>query len=178
LFDEAEEGDLSKLEKGGDNHLLVVYLSKINNNGYIGLDLIKDYITELVKKDKKAELIVSKLNGINELEQIKSKADATIDTVKHVSFAAPTFVSATSSNEALIGAISSKTEAGKISEPIKGNMGVYMLKVLSSNKTTEEFKATDEQKTLSNQYFQIAINGILTDLIKNAEIEDLRYKFY
>lgn len=178
IFDEAEEGDISKLEEGGDNHLVVAHLSKINNSGYTDLELVKEYITAEVKKDKKGEVITEKINGVNSIEALQSKVEASIDTIKHVSFAAPTFVSATTSNEAMIGAITSKTKVGETSAPIKGNNGIYMLKVLANNKTSDEFKSADEQKSLSNQYFQIAISGLLRDLIKNAEVEDLRYKFY
>ena len=178
IFDEAEVGDISKLEEGGDNHLLVAYLAKINDNGFTELETVKDYITNQVKTDKKADLVISKLDGVNTIEQFASKFDASIDTIKHVSFASPTFVSATSANETLIGAISANTKVGEVSSPIKGNMGVYMIKVLSNGKTSDEFNSSDEQKSLSNQYFQIAINGLLRDLRNNAEVKDLRYKFY
>lgn len=178
IFDEAEVGDISKLEEGGDNHLLIASLTKINDSGYTELSSVKDYITELVKKDKKADYIINNLNGANTIEQFASKFDATVDTIKHVSFASPTFVSATSANETLIGAATANTKVGEVSAPIKGNMGVYMAKVLSNSKTSDEFNSSDEQKSLSSQYFQIAINGLLRDLRNNAEVKDLRYKFY
>ncbi len=182
VFDEAEEGEISKLFEGDANNLLVVYLSKINPKGYMSLDnsLVKQEITNLVRDEKKAEKIIASLNGVTTLEDAKSKANATIDTISHVSFAAPTFVSATTAQETLIGAVADKTETGKVSAPFKGNRGVYMLQVLAKGVTEEKFDTLTEVSTLADQWNSTIMqnNMLLFDLTKSADIEDLRYKFY
>ncbi len=180
LFDEAEEGDMSKLFEGANNNMLVVYLNKVNPKGYMSINnaSIKNYLTVQVENDKKAAKIIANLNGVATIEDAKSKASATVDTVKHVSFAAPTFVSATTASEPLIGAVASKTEIGKVSAPFKGNRGVYMLKVLSKSATEEKLDTVAEQSTLAQQWSRTAMSGVIQDLTKDANVEDLRYKFY
>ena len=76
-------------------------------------------------------------------------------------------------------AASSITEQGKISEPIAGNQGVYL--ILVNNRTTEEVtpdmvaqgKQALQQSNMYRANYQ-AIQAIL----KNGEIVDQRYKFY
>ncbi len=180
LFDKADEGDISPLFDGANNNMLVVYLSKINPKGYMNINnsSIKNYLTTQVENDKKAEKILAKLNGATTLADAQSKAGATVDTVNQVSFAAPTFVSATTSSEPLIGAVAAKTETGKVSAPFKGNEGVFMLQVIAKNPTEEKMDTVAEQSTLSQQWFNVAMNTIISDLTKEADVEDLRYKFY
>ncbi len=180
LFDKAEEGDISQLFDGADNNMLVVYLSKVNPKGYMNINntSVKNYLTSQVENDKKAEKIIAKLNGATTIADAKSKAGATVDTVNQVSVAAPTFVTATTASEPLIGAVAYKTEAGKVSAPFKGNSGVYMLQVLTKNPTEEKMDTVAEQSKLAQQWFGTAMNTILTDLSRKANVEDLRYKFY
>lgn len=180
LFDEAKVGDISKLEEGSDNHLLVVYLSKVNTPGYYDLEKTKEYLTELVKKDKKADAIIEKLNGVTTLEGIPAGLTVTYDTIKHVSFAVPTYVGSRSTNDAIVGAVAQKTDANKVSTPFKGNDHVFKLKVLAKNATAEQFDPKAEASNVLRQY--MGYNQLLTELNrdfrKEADVKDLRYKFY
>lgn len=70
-------------------------------------------------------------------------------------------------------------EQGKISEPIAGNQGVYVIMV--NNKTAEEvtpelIDQTKEGMEQANKYR--ATYQAVQALLKNAEIKDTRYKFY
>lgn len=180
LFDEAEVGSISKLEEGSDNHLLVVYLSKVNAPGHYDLERTKEYLTELVKKDKKADAILEKMNGVTTLEGIPAGLTVTYDTIKHVSFAVPTYVGSRSTNDVIVGAVAQKTEVNKVSAPFKGNEHVFMLKVLAKNATAEQFDPKSEADNVLGQYigYNQLFNGLNRDLIKDANVKDLRYKFY
>ena len=93
LFD-AKKGDVSPLYECGDNdHLLVVVLDNINNVGYRSLDdaQVKEYVKGEVLKDKKAEMLMAKLNGVKSVAAAKAKG-ANVSTVNQVTFAAPVFV--------------------------------------------------------------------------------------
>ena len=107
LFD-AKKGDVSPLYECGDNdHLLVVVLDNINNVGYRSLDdaQVKEYVKGEVLKDKKAEMLMAKLNGVKSVAAAKAKG-ANVSTVNQVTFAAPVFVPATGASEpALSGAV-------------------------------------------------------------------------
>ena len=70
---------------------------------------------------------------------------------------------------------------GVISEPVVGNRGVYLLMV--DNRETGENTAEirDDVKNYVEKMKYTAVlqmQGPIEALIKNAKVEDLRYKFY
>jgi peptidyl-prolyl cis-trans isomerase D len=153
-------------------------VNAVNTTGYISFESVKEYLTEQVKNEKKAEKILSQLADASTIDGAVKSAKAVADTIKHVSFAVPTFVSSTTASEPIIGAVAAKTDVKKVSKPFKGYRGVYMLEVLAKNKTAETFDADAESKSMSDQWFRMAVNNLMNDLTKDAEVEDLRYKFY
>lgn len=77
------------------------------------------------------------MKGFKSLEQVKGLNGAVSDTIKHVTFSAPAYISAVRYNEPVIGAYAAKTAVNQVSAPIKGNAGVYMIQVLQKDKTAE-----------------------------------------
>lgn len=175
---EAKEGEVSPLYECGDNdHLLVVALEKINEKGYRDIRLVSDELkTELIR-DKKAEQIIGKMKGFNTLAQAKGMKDAVSDTVKHITFAAPAFISMTRANEPAINGVASKLAVNKVSAPIKGFAGVYMLQVLSKNKTAEKFNAKAEETQQNAIHIRFAMQ-FMNDLYRKANVVDNRYLFF
>ena len=179
LFD-AEVGEISPLyECGNNDHLLVLALTKVNDKGFRSLDdvRVKEYVRQEVLKDKKAEKLVAKLNGVNSVNAAKAKGGK-VSEVKQVTFAAPVFVQETGASEpALSGAISS-TAKGKFSAvPVKGNAGVYMFQV--QNKTTRpvKFDAKEyEQKQIQNALRYTS--NFMNELYFKANVVDNRYLFF
>ena len=69
IFD-SKEGEISPLYECGDNnHLLVVVLDKIHRIGYRDLNdaVVKETVKAEVIKDKKAEMIEAKVNGVKNI---------------------------------------------------------------------------------------------------------------
>ena len=137
----AKEGEVSPLYECGENdHLMVVALEKINPAGYRNINLVADMLKAEIIKDKKAEKIMAELNGAD-INKAKSAANAVSDTVKHITFAAPAYVSITRASEPVLGAFASKTEVNKTTAPIKGNAGVYVMQIINKDKSAETFDA-------------------------------------
>ena len=150
VFD-AKPGEVSPLYECGENdHLLVVALEAINPAGYVNINKVSDMLRSEVLRNKKAEQIMGQMKGFNSLAQVKGMKDAISDTVKHVTFNAPAFISVTRASEPAISAYASKTELNKVSAPIKGNAGVYMIQVYNQEKSAEKFDAKKEETALSN----------------------------
>lgn len=178
LFDETKTGSISQLyECGSNDHLLLVALTGINKEGVRSMDKVKEAITEELKNEKKLDKIAESLKGVKSIADAKAK-NAVVDTIKHVSFAAPTFVASTSSSEPLVGATATKTAKGAVAGPIKGNAGVYVLQVLNKTNTSEKFDAKSEQTSLAMNNFRNASNNIINTLYLNAKVKDNRYKFF
>ena len=141
----AKEGEVSPLYECGENdHLMVVALEKINPAGYRNIYLVADMLKAEIIKDKKAEKIMAELNGAD-INKAKSAENAVSDTVKHITFAAPAYVSITRASEPVLGAFASKTEVNKTTAPIKGNAGVYVMQIINKDKSAETFDAKTEE---------------------------------
>lgn len=177
VFD-AKPGEVSPLYECGENdHLLVVALEAINPAGYVNINKVSDMLRSEVLRNKKAEQIMGQMKGFNSLAQVKGMKDAISDTVKHVTFNAPAFISVTRASEPAISAYASKTELNKVSAPIKGNAGVYMIQVYNQEKSAEKFDAKKEETALSNMAARYA-GQCIYELRDKAEIVDQRYLFF
>ena len=175
---EANEGEVSPLyECGENNHLMVVALEKINPAGYRNINAVADMLRMEIAREKKAEKILASMNGVTSFEQAKGVANAVTDTIKHITFGAPAFVSLTRASEPTLGAVASMSEVNKVSAPIKGNAGVYVMQVINKDKTTEEFETKSEESTLSMMSTRYA-STFVNDLFERANVKDDRYLYF
>ena len=178
VFD-AKEGEVSPLYECGENdHLMVVALETINPAGYTNINQVSDMLRSEIIRDKKAEKIMAEMKGFNTLAQVKGMKDAVSDSVKHVTFSAPAYISVTRASEPVISAVASKTAVNATSAPIKGNAGVYMIQVYNKNKNAETLDSTTEQATLVNMISRYAPQQCIYELREKNEIVDKRYLFF
>lgn len=179
VFDEAKVGDVSQLyECGSNDHLLLVALTGINKEGYRPVEKVKEFIKDELMTEKKVEKVYETVKNIKNMADATKAKNAVVDTIKHVTFAAPTFVAATTSSEPIIGAVSAKTAKGSFAGPVKGNNGVYMLQIISKNKSAEKFDKQAEQNSAAQTNFSMASNAIINSLYLKANVKDCRYKFF
>lgn len=175
----AKPGEVSPLYECGENdHLMVVALDKIHEAGYRDINSVAEMLRAEIRRDKKAEKIMEEMKKYNSIAQVKGMKDAVSDSVKHVTFSAPADISVTRSSEPVIGAVAAKTAANKVSAPIKGNGGVYMIQVYAKEKGSEKFDAKQEETTLTNMAVRIAGNQLINDLYQKAKVADQRYLFF
>ena len=180
LFD-AKQGDVSPLYECGDNdHLMVIVLSAIHPKGYRSWDdpQVKEILKREVIKDKKAEKLMAKLQGVNSIAAAQAKG-AKVSTVSQITFAAPAFVQATGSAEpALSGAVAA-TAVGKFSKnPVKGNAGVYVFQVVKKAlRAGSKYNETMAMQQAAQQNMQY-LSNFMQDLILKANVVDNRYLFF
>ena len=179
IFD-SKEGEVSPLYECGDNnHLLVVVLDKIHHVGYRDLDdaVVKETVKAEVLKDKKAEMIEAKLNGVKNIAAAKAKGGK-VSSVNQITFAAPVFIAATGASEpALSGAVAGTKKGAFSAHAVKGNAGVYLFQV--TNKTNRPVKFDD--KTYEQKCRQKAMQyagNFMNELYLNAHVVDNRYLFF
>ena len=177
---EAKEGSVSPMyECGNNDHLLVVVLDKINRIGFRGLDdpQVKEMVKAEVIKDKKAEMIEAKLNGVKNIAAAKSKG-AKVSEVNQITFAAPVFVaSAGASEPALSGAVSATKRGAYSAHPVKGNAGVYLFLVTNKSNRPVKFNEKAQEQKCRQKSMQYAGN-FMNELYLNANVVDNRYLFF
>ena len=177
---EAKEGSVSPMyECGNNDHLLVVVLDKINRIGFRGLDdpQVKEMVKAEVIKDKKAEMIEAKLNGVKNIAAAKAKG-AKVSEVNQITFAAPVFVaSAGASEPALSGAVSATKKGAFSAHPVKGNAGVYLFLVTNKSNRPVKFNEKAQEQKCRQKSMQYAGN-FMNELYLNANVVDNRYLFF
>lgn len=177
---EAKPGEVSGLyECGESDHMMVVALAAIHEEGYRPLELVRDELRRELIRDKKADKIMADLQsmGASSMSQYMSVSGAVSDTVKHVTFAAPAYVSVMRSSEPLIGAYASSAQMNQISVPLKGNSGVMVLQLIGQEKLNETFDVKSEEKAQESMYTRFATR-VVNDLYLKAGVKDSRYKFF
>lgn len=177
---EAEKGDVSPLYECGDNdNLLVLVVTNINEKGYYTLEneQVKEYVRTQVIKDKKAEKLLAKFNGVKNIAQAKAKG-AKIVPVNQITFNAPAFIQVAGASEpALSGAVAA-TQLGKFSShPVKGEGGVYMFQVKDKRSLALKYDEKSYLQRLSQRAMQMAGN-FMQELYIKADIKDNRYMFF
>lgn len=174
----AKEGAVSPLfECGNNDHIMVAALDRINPVGYRNINSVADMLRAEIRRDKKAEMIIADMKSCTSIDQAKAVKNAVSDTVKHVTFSAPAYISLTRGSEPVIGAVASKTAVNATSAPVKGNAGVYMVQVLSKENGKETFDVKSEESTLSNMYYRFATQFI-NDLYQKSKVVDNRYLYF
>lgn len=179
LFD-AKDGSVSPLYECGDNdHLLVLALTKTHEKGYRALDdeKVKEYVKQQVLKDKKAEKIMAKLNGVKNIQSAKAKG-AKIADLNQVTFASPAFVPAVGASEpALSGAVAATAKGKFSSHAVKGEAGVYLFQVKSKTMRPGKFNDQEVEQRLKQKAMQYAGN-FMQELYIKANVVDNRYLFF
>ena len=177
IFTVAKPGEVSPLYECGENdNLLVVALTDINEKGYMSMEDAAAPLRNEIVNDKKAEKIIAELTGKN-FEAVASTANVKCDTVKHITFSAPAYIGLTSASEPAICAAVAGLENGAVSAPIKGNGGVYVIRLIAKNSKGGEYNAQKEQDALKT-FGQRGASRFMNDLYEKTEIVDNRYLYF
>ena len=178
---EAKEGQVSQLFEAGkeNDHLLVLCMTKIHPQGYRPWDdaQVKEILKREVIRDKKAEMIMAKLKGVNSIAAAQAKG-AKVSTVNQITFAAPAFIQATGAAEpALSGAVAATAQGKFCSAPVKGNAGVYVFQVVKKQMSPAKYNE-EQQIQLCRQRAMQYMGNFMQDLVFGAGVVDNRYLFF
>jgi len=174
----AKVGTVSPVyECGESNHILVIALTGINKEGYRSWEKVKDQLKAEVLKDKKAQMIMDQMKNFTSFAQYRNMPSAVGDTLKHVTFEAPAYVSSLNSSEPVVGAYTSISAVNKLSKPIKGNAGVLVLQVIGKDRLNEKFNERSEEARLVGLHQQAA-SRLMNDLYLKGKVKDKRYLFF
>ncbi len=178
---EAKEGQVSQLFEAGkeNDHLLVLCMTKIHPQGYRPWDdaQVKEILKREVIRDKKAEMIMAKLKGVNSIAAAQAKG-AKVCTVNQITFAAPAFIQATGAAEpALSGAVAATAQGKFCSAPVKGNAGVYVFQVVKKQMRPAKYNE-EQQIQMCRQRAMQYMGNFMQDLVFGAGVVDNRYLFF
>jgi parvulin-like peptidyl-prolyl isomerase len=166
------------------NGFVVVKIIESTNEGYRPFDELKEQLKPIVTREMKfekikviADNIYKKING--DLGKVTS-VNPRINVVQTGNFTPSGFIPAIGRDYAFVDAAMS-LQLNKVSEPLKGIRGYYLIKVIS--RTSFDQKAFEEKSNeIRNQLLQqkrnTFLNQWIADIKKSADIVDHRYMFF
>lgn len=173
---EAKEGDVSPIITVDNKYFFVVALTKVREEGYASVNSMYSQLENMVAFDKKADKMVeeikAKVEGLTSMEQVSEALNTTISNKSDVAFGA---ISSQSLDPVLVGAIAGAKE-GEIVGPVKGNIGIYVLKV--NGRETGSFYTEDDAKMRENQIATYQLNMLPYVFNEMGEVKDNRARFF
>ncbi len=181
IFNEDTElGDVSPLYECGENdHLLVIILNGVHDKGYMAWDdeQIRSFLTAEVIKDKKAAILMEKMNAAQSIADVAKMEGAVTDTIKHITFASTAFVSKVGASEPALSGAVSKANKGDFKSGVKGKSAIYAFQVVDKKKTDAKFDKKQEEQRLMQNVVRNTSN-YTGELYQKADITDKRYLFF
>ena len=178
---DTKKGDISEVITCGNNQdeLIVMALTDIYPEGYMPLSnpQVNQMVRQEVMNDKKAEIIMQKLQGVKSVAEAQQKGAKLLD-VNQITLASAAFVPELQSQEpALSGAVAA-TEKGKFSaHPVKGNAAVYTFLVKERRQLEGKFDNSTYQQRAAQRYLGMIGQTFQNELMKSAKVKDNRYLF-
>ena len=160
-----------------DDQFIVATLTNIREKGYTSLEEVKEQIRPLVINLKKADLLAKRISDLNaqSIEQIAESMNQNVDSAA-VSYASRNLPGFGSEYE-LIGTIFT-LEPGKVSEPIKGNNAVFVVKVTDVTQATPTEDYTSTAGMLERRFTSRVPNSYMNVLKEDVKINDNRLMIY
>ena len=173
----ADKGDVSPLFEVG-NKFVIARLSKVKDKGTIPMEYIKPELEAAVRKEKKAEVLMNKINAAkaNDIDQMAAKLGTVSQMVTGINFGFPVIPGVAREPE-VVGTLFG-SDKGKLLAPLKGDKGVYAAVIVNIN---EALPLPDYTSKKSDMYYASKTrvdNELLEGLKKSAKVKDNRVMFY
>ncbi len=167
--DKTETGDMRRFELTQGE--VIVQVTGETEKGLMPVSEAMVLVKPILLKKKKFELLKEKMKG-QTLDEIAENSGGQKGKADGVSLASPLIPSF--GNEPKVVAVAFITPEGKISDPVEGNFGAYVVRTTQVNKAKEidnyyNYIAELERKEEAN-----LLNRIVEALKKKAEIKDNR----
>ncbi|MGV3460367.1 MAG: peptidylprolyl isomerase [Flavobacterium sp.] len=153
---------------------VVVRLKTINEKGLLSIEDAKISVAPIIRNQKKAEMIRKKMTG-STLEAVAQKSGSSVVTATDVTFAAPMIMNVGAEPKVVGKAFG--LAAGKTSQLIDGNGGVFMIRT----KAKVDAPALPNYATYVQRMKSEARGGVPSRIVmalkEKADIEDNRAEF-
>jgi peptidyl-prolyl cis-trans isomerase D len=153
---------------------VIAKVKAINPEGLMAVNTVRTYIEPILKNKKKAELIKAKMTGTS-LEAIAKATGSAVQQAVDVTLENPVLTGGVGQEPKVVGNAFALT-SGKLSAPIEGNTGVYVVK---NNNTIKAPILKDHTAYVAKLKAQSAgdFNRVIPALKDKAEIKDNRKQF-
>ncbi len=173
-MNEKKVNDVSEAFEIGDTYVVAVITAE-DKEGLASVEAARPQVEGIVRDQKKAEKIKATLKG-NTLDAIASSAKAMVQKADSLNFNY-SMIPGLGNEPKLVGAAFNKSLLNKVSTPIAGNAGVYVLSVNNIGAKQAQQDANFYKEEALNRTRSVMFRTNLA-LKKIAKIEDNRSKLY
>lgn len=170
---EAKEGQVSDVYECGDQ-FVVALLTDVKDGDFRPMSDVQGELTQMVRNEKKAELISKELAKATTIEEAAKAANTGVQHADNVTLSSNRFGNMT--EPAVVGAALA-LNANELSAPIKGNQGVYVVRPGQKTRLEGEFNAEQEISQLNMYTSYSLMYQVMNLLEENAEVTDNRARF-
>ena len=170
---DAKEGQVSDVFECGQQFVIAA-LTEVNDGEYRPLEAVRAELTYEATNNAKAAYVAKQLKGIEKIEDAVEILNQPLQSVERVSLADSRFGNA-GMEPAVIGKTLTLAE-NELSEPIQGNMGVFVVKAGAANNTAEEMNVEAEKAQLASRFAYVPYQAVQL-METNAKVEDNRANF-
>lgn len=166
-------GDVKRFEIVNKGHV-IVKLKKVYDKGLMAVEDARPQVEPILKNKKKAEMIKAKLKGAT-LEALATANKVTVMNAVDLTVENPSIPGA--GFEPKVVGIAMSSKVGKLSQPVVGNSGVYVL-VTKAETKAPAIQNYDEYVNKLKQQVASYSGRVIQALKENADIDDNRADFY
>lgn len=171
--DDTDLGDVKRFEIVNVGHV-IAKLTKINEEGLMTVEEAKPMLELVVKNEKKAEKISAKMKGTS-LEAIAKANGVTVGQATDLTME-NAMIPNVGFEQKVVGTAFG-TAVNKVSAPVEGNAGVYVVKTKAVTKAPKLAKHDAYVNKLKPMAAQ-SLGGVIPALKEKAKIVDNRLEFY
>lgn len=176
-INEAKVGDVSDAFDIDDKYI-VALVTEDNKEGTMSAAKARPLVEFIVRNKKKAEQIKAKLAGkTSSLETAAAAVGQQVLNADSIRFASP-FIPNVGQEQKVIGASFNQNLKGKVSDPIAGNGGVFVIKVNNVSAESTGINIDQQRQALMQRAKSEAAYRSIEALKKAATIKDNRAKFF
>ncbi|TKC03451.1 peptidylprolyl isomerase [Pedobacter cryotolerans] len=177
---EADKGDVLSTVYTMDNAFVVAHVTGVQPKGQLELEDVKKQIQPMVMNAVKAKMLKEKLekalNGSSNIEAVAQKVGKAAAPVQNLVFANPIIPGLSQENK-VVGAVFG-SQVGKLSKPIEGDKGVYVISVDGFTNPAPIGNTYKQKETMILGVTQRSLGAAFQALQEKSEIKDNRVKFY
>ncbi len=177
---DAKTGDISERPIQVDDKYVVPMLTKVYEEGTMSVDKARPMVETILRNQLKAEQITRKIGSASTIDAVAKATSSPLAKSDSILFGT-TFIPNVGQEAKVIGASFNKAYQTKVSPPIAGNAGVFVLKIDNLSAVSSADANPAQQKEQMEQMQQRAFSDprqITEILKKTVKIKDNRHKFF
>lgn len=167
----AEAGEVSEPFRT-DTRFVVAVIESVKEKGVPAFEDLRETAEIEVIKEKKAEAMMAEMSGISDIDELATAINETARSATGFTFSNTSFPGGFQEPE-LIG-LAFGLQPGQTTVPLKGENGVYVIKMESKTEAAEISDVSAEQRSILEQRQTASATAVYRALERKADVQDQR----